>query len=267
MAAGYGRSDNVRPVKPGAPSVTAQKVALQRLSFDRVPVPYGNADADLALARDVAANATVDGDSPLSEYLAARTAFFDRVVVSALDRGVTQAIIVGAGYDGRALRYAKPGVRWFELDHPATQTDKRERLDRLGVDTEGITYVAADFGTDDVELALTAASFDRALAAIFICEGVAVYLDRPVLVSLLRSIRAVAAERSLLAISLSMAADSDEAEARQAWFRARVAAVGEPERDRLTAEDKANVLHDTGWKDETTSPRAQRAGLVVLSPA
>ena len=133
MPAGYGRSDNVRAVKPGSPSVTAQKVALQRLSFDRVPAPYGDPDADLALARDVASDATVDGESPLSEYLAARTVFFDRVVVSARSiAGMTQAVIVGAGYDGRALRYAKPGVRWFEVDHPATQHDKRERLDRLG---------------------------------------------------------------------------------------------------------------------------------------
>ena len=72
--------------------------------------------------------------------------------------------------------------------------------------------------------------FDRGRATVFICEGVAVYLERPVLESLLRSIRAVAAERSRLAISLSMTPDSEEAAARQAWFRARVAAVGEPER-------------------------------------
>jgi methyltransferase (TIGR00027 family) len=254
-------------VRPGAPSVTAQKVALQRLSFDRLAAPYGNPEGDLALARDVSSNATVDGESPLSEYLAARTAFFDRVVVTALDRGMTQAAIVGAGYDGRALRYAKPGVRWFELDHPATQQDKRERLDRLGVDTEAITYVAADFATADVEVALAAAGFDRGRATVFICEGVAVYLERPVLESLLRSIRAIAAERSRLAISLSMTPDSDEAAARQEWFRARVAAVGEPERDRLTPAERSRVLADTGWKDETTSPRAQRAGLVVLSPS
>ena len=131
---------------------------------------------------------------------------------------------------------------------------------------KAITYVAADFATDDVEVALAAAGFDRGRATVFICEGVAVYLERPVLESLLRSIRAVAAERSRLAISLSMTPDSDEAAARQEWFRARVAAVGEPERDRLTPEERARVLSDTGWKDETTSPRAQRAGLVVLSP-
>ena len=44
-----------------------------------------------------------------------------------------KVIIVGAGYDGRAIRYARPGVRWFEVDHPATQRDKLERLERLGI--------------------------------------------------------------------------------------------------------------------------------------
>ncbi|HTN78423.1 MAG TPA: class I SAM-dependent methyltransferase, partial [Acidimicrobiales bacterium] len=122
-------------MEPGSPSITAQKVALQRLTFERVPAPYGDPGADIALASDVAAGSVVDGESRLSTYLAARTVFFDRVVVGAIDRGVTQAVIVGAGYDGRALRYAKDGVSWFELDHPATQGDKRARLDRLGIDT------------------------------------------------------------------------------------------------------------------------------------
>ncbi len=61
----------------------------------------------------------------MHEYLRARTAFFDQAVVDSIDSGVRQVVIGGAGYDGRALRYAKPGVRWFEVDHPSTQADKR----------------------------------------------------------------------------------------------------------------------------------------------
>jgi methyltransferase (TIGR00027 family) len=253
-------------VQEGSPSVTAQKVALLRLSFARVAVEYGDPEADDALARDVASNAPVDSETVLSAYLAARTTFFDRVIVGAIDRGMTQAVIVGAGYDGRGFRYAKPGVRWFEVDHPATQGDKRARLDRLRLDTSAITYVAADFSTDDVAEALGRAGFDAQLAAVFICEGVAVYLERSVLVSLLRALRAVATPTSRLAISLSMTPQNEDAIARQEWFRRRVAAVGEPERDRLTPEEKEAVLTSTGWKDETTSPRAQSAGLVVLRP-
>lgn len=84
----------------------------------------------------------------MHEYLRARTAFFDRAVVSALDAGAEQVVIGGAGYDGRALRYARPGVRWYELDHPATQADKLERLARLDLDTRHIRFASADFISD-----------------------------------------------------------------------------------------------------------------------
>ena len=60
--------------------------------------------------------------------LAARTRFFDEQVLAALDRGIRQVVIAGAGYDDRALRFRSPGVRYFELDHPATQADKRRLL-------------------------------------------------------------------------------------------------------------------------------------------
>ncbi len=253
-------------MKEGAASVTAQKVALLRLGFDRAPAPYGDPESDLELGRDVASDSPVDSGTPMSQYLAARTMFFDRVVVGTLDRGATQAVIVGAGYDGRAFRYAKPGVSWFEVDHPDTQRDKRARIERLGIDAEHVRFVAADFAHDDVAAALQMGGFDPSASTVFICEGVAVYLDRPVLVTLLRAIRSVAASSSRLAISLSLTPETEEAEARQEWFRARVAAVGEPERDRLTPEEMKTVLADTEWRDDTTSPRAQRAGLVVLSP-
>src|SRR5204863_5794277 len=100
------------------------------------------------------------GDGPMVRYLAARTAFFDRVVVRALERGVRQVVIAAAGYDGRALRYAKDEVRWFEVDHPDTQADKRERLARLGLRGDEIAFVAADFAHDDVGDGLRAAGHD-----------------------------------------------------------------------------------------------------------
>src|SRR5260370_26697945 len=96
----------------------------------RGPAQYGAAAAGQTLSADEAA-----GQEPaagrMREYLEARTRFFDRVVIGAIDRGVRQIVVGAAGYDGRALRYARSGVRWFEVDHPATQRDKRDRLARL----------------------------------------------------------------------------------------------------------------------------------------
>jgi hypothetical protein len=62
-------------------------------------------------------------------------------VVAAIDRGVRQVVVGAAGYDGRAFRYAKPGARWFEVDHPATQRDK---LARLGLDASHVRFIEAD---------------------------------------------------------------------------------------------------------------------------
>jgi len=139
-------------------------VAAYRLGFTRVPAPYGDAAADDALASDVAA-----GQEPaagrMSEYLQARTRFFDRVVTGAIDRGVRQIVVGAAGYDGRAFRYARSGVRWFEVDHPATQRDKRERLARLGLDAGQVRFVEADFTRDPIAERLLPAGLLTAIAA------------------------------------------------------------------------------------------------------
>ena len=139
----------------------------------------------------------------MHEYIRARTAFFDRVVVASIDRGITQVVIGGAGYDGRAFRYAKPGVRWFEVDHPATQADKLERITRLGLATAQLSFIPADFTADPVAEPLLAAGLDPARPALFLFEGVAVYLERPVIERVLAEFREVTPAGSPLAISVS----------------------------------------------------------------
>src|ERR1035441_6673355 len=116
----------------------------------------------------------------MARYLRARTSFFDRVVVNALDRNVAQVVAVGAGYDGRSLRYAKSGGRWFEVDHPDTQGDKRERLARLGIDAPQVTFVGVDLSDTGLAAALVDGGYQPDAPSMMICEGVAVYLDEPV---------------------------------------------------------------------------------------
>ena len=164
--------------------------------------------------------------SRMHDYLAARTAFFDRAVTGALGRGVAQVVVGAAGYDGRAFRYAKPGVRWFEVDHPATQRDKLRRLERLAIDASHVRFVEADFTRDPVAGRLRAAGFDPDLPSLFLLEGVAVYLEPAVLEDVLGQFRQVAAPGSSLAISVSLSRPrGDRARAR---FQATVAGLGEP---------------------------------------
>ncbi|MBV9951181.1 MAG: class I SAM-dependent methyltransferase [Acidimicrobiia bacterium] len=207
---------------------------------------------------------SVDPTTRMARYLAARTAFFDRVVVSAIDGGITQVVVAAAGYDGRALRYARPGVRWFELDHPDTQADKRAALDRLGIETSDIGFAAADFVVDDVAAALAEVGHDRSTPTLFTVEGVAVYLDRPVLEALLRGLRRAAAPGSRLAISLSVEGGAGTSATRAA-FRSGVARLGEPARTTLTVDEAGDMISATGWEvTGAGSERGRSAGLVVL---
>jgi len=242
-------------------------VAAHRLTFEREPAAYGDAESDERLARDVAGSISVDPNGMMVPYLRARTLFFDRVVVRALDAGVTQVVIAAAGYDGRALRFAKSGVRWFEVDHPDTQRDKRTRLERLGITTDGVAFVPADFVVDDVAASLEAAGHDASRTTLFLCEGVAVYLEVEVLARLLRALRARANEHARLAISLSVDTGSPAVAQRRARFGAAVAAIGEPARTVLTVDDATSLFERTGWSRADGSERAERAGLVTLVPA
>ena len=224
---------------------------------------YGDPAADEALSRDVA-----DGLAPprsrMYEYLRARTAFFDRVVVNAVHQGITQVVTGGAGYDGRAFRYARPGVRWFEVDHPATQADKRERLARLGLGAAHIAFIAADFTADPVAGPLRDAGLDPASPALFLFEGVAVYLDRPVTERVLAEFREVTTADSLLAISVSTGTATAATRAR---FQARVAELGEPARTVLTALEAAGLLAAAGWEVRDASDGPGSAGLLLAGVA
>ncbi len=87
----------------------------------------------------------------LRAHLEARTRFFDAQVLSAMDQGIGQVVVLGAGYDDRPLRFRAPGVHFFEVDHPVTQADKRRRLERMGADCRGVTLASADFRVDPVD--------------------------------------------------------------------------------------------------------------------
>ncbi|HTS95329.1 MAG TPA: class I SAM-dependent methyltransferase [Streptosporangiaceae bacterium] len=108
-------------------------MALTRAGLVRPHSPGGDPDAQRRLCRGMRPTET----DALRPSLAARTMFFDEQVLAAISAGIRQVVIVGAGYDDRALRFRAHGVRFFELDHPATQADKAARLHGMGVGAGG----------------------------------------------------------------------------------------------------------------------------------
>ncbi len=108
-------------------------------------------------------------------WVALRTAWIDRRI-AALAR--PQVVLLGAGFDVRAARLGGAGVRWFEVDQPASGARKQEALARLdGYPVAAATYVPCDFEEDDFLDRLTAAGFDPGEPALFVWEGVTMYLS------------------------------------------------------------------------------------------
>ncbi len=119
--------------------------------------------------------------------LAARVRWHDDQVRAAMDDGIDQVVVVGAGYDSRAWRLARSRVRWLELDHPATQADKAARAP-----AGGPTFVPADLRQDGAVEALVAGGLSLDRPSIYVLEGLTMYLPEPAVRRLLRDLASVA---------------------------------------------------------------------------
>jgi methyltransferase (TIGR00027 family) len=253
------------------PSVTAQRVAAYRLTFARIGTSYGQPEADEALARNVAGAqspdfAGPDLAGPMARYLRGRTTFFDRAVVNALDREVAQVVSVGAGYDGRAWRFAKEGVHWWEVDQPGTQADKQLRLSQLGIDSSHVHFVAHDLGSAGLATRLMAAGLEADAPSLMIAEGIAIYLDAASLARALDELRSVATAGSRLAISLGASSSSPSHTERRARLEAVLACWGEPARNSIGGRHASLVLAAAGWRPLEVSERSGAAGFVMAAP-
>ena len=133
-----------------------------------------------------------EGDVPPQYQASARVTFFDAAVERYLDH-IDQFVILGAGFDTRAYRLPEGAhVRSFEVDLPKTQAVKREILQKAGIDPAGVTFVTADFEKEDWLARLVAAGFDPGKPALFLWEGVMVYLDKQAVEDTLRRIAGTA---------------------------------------------------------------------------
>jgi methyltransferase (TIGR00027 family) len=109
-----------------------------------------------------------------------RTRLIDDFVCQSFREGIDQFVLLGAGFDSRAHRLPDmQEMRVFEVDHPATQKVKRERLDTvLGLSSSGhIHYVPMNFETDSLEHELLNAGYDKGQRAVVVWEGVVSYLS------------------------------------------------------------------------------------------
>jgi methyltransferase (TIGR00027 family) len=109
--------------------------------------------------------------------------------------GVRQYVILGAGLDSFA--YRRPAtlgdLHVFEVDHPASQAWKRQRLEQMGIrPPANLTYAPIDFEHQTLRKGLTSAGFDFAASAVFSWIGVTMYLTIEAIRSTLATIAAAA---------------------------------------------------------------------------
>lgn len=111
----------------------------------------------------------------LPESVSCRTKFIDDSIHTAIGKGVKQVVILGAGYDARALRLATKGVVFFEVDRPQIQLLKKERIAAI-TSSPPATYVSVDFQEQNLEHEMAKAGFDTQSPTALIMEGVVPYI-------------------------------------------------------------------------------------------
>jgi methyltransferase (TIGR00027 family) len=115
----------------------------------------------------------------LRAFLVARSRYAEDTLRRAVDSGIAQYVLLGAGLDTFAYRNPYPQLRVFEVDHPATQLWKRELLQcsRIAV-PDSLTYTPVDFECQSVSGQLGEAGFNDRAPAFFAWLGVVPYLTR-----------------------------------------------------------------------------------------
>ena len=124
-----------------------------------------------------------------------RARYNEDLLDTAIRNGVTQYVLVGAGFDTFALR--RPDLRdraqIFEIDHPTTQDLKRKRMRAAGLDMPvNLHLLPADLEVESVADVLRRSAYDPSQAAFFAWLGVISYLTRPAIESTFKAIKSMA---------------------------------------------------------------------------
>jgi methyltransferase (TIGR00027 family) len=181
-------------MKEGQPSATAQRAAVRRAAHQLLDEPKVF-DDPLALRiigqegvselqtdpyqQDQSRAEAMRLSLYLRAYVAARSRYAEDELALAVERGVSQYIILGAGLDTFAYRnpYPESALRVFEVDHPATQAWKRARLKEVGVPLpRNLKFAPLDFEKQTLAAGLREAGYNPNSGAFFSWLGVTPYL-------------------------------------------------------------------------------------------
>jgi methyltransferase (TIGR00027 family) len=180
-------------MKPSEPSRMALMVARQRAAHQLLD--HGSILNDpfamKILREDEKGVLQFANERPLASIgrllTAARSRIAEDALSGAVESGIRQIVILGAGLDTFALRNPHAArISIFEVDHPATQAWKRQRLAETQLATPPwLTLVPVDFEQDDLGETLVGAGFQQNSPAFFTWLGVVPYLTQEAIASTL----------------------------------------------------------------------------------
>ena len=172
------------PLALGLSGVESEAVMVETLkAFQAELARRSTPEVAQALARNIRAN------------LAMRQRYTEDELGKALERGVGQYVILGAGLDSFAYRRPElAGVlQVFEVDHPATQQWKRDRLRELNLTLpRNLTFVPVNFEQQTLAEGLRGGGYRPELPTFVSWLGVTVYLTEAAVFETLRYVASLA---------------------------------------------------------------------------
>jgi methyltransferase (TIGR00027 family) len=185
---------------------------------------------------------------PMRLMIAARSRFSEETLAACAARGVRQVVVLGAGLDTFSLRNPHAGIRVFEVDYPATQDWKRERLEQAGlVVPDTLTFAPVDFERQSLTDGLAAAGFRSDRPAFFQWLGVVPYLTREAISRTLDFIARVPESEVVFDYGEPFENYSEERRANVMAVAERAAARGEPWLSQFDPAEISDLLREAGF--------------------
>lgn len=216
------------------PSLTAYRVAVRRAAHQVLDDPR-ILDDPLAIPMVSLQRADIEKERDrrsrtLRAFVALRSRYAEDELARAVQEGVSQYVLLGAGLDTFAYRNPHRGLRVFEVDHPATQAWKQQHLNAASITIpKELTFVPVNFETQTIGDRLLGAGFDLQAKTFFAWLGVTPYLTREAFDATLKLVSSMlpgsgvvfdfAVARSSLGPAEQLALDA---------LAGRVASAGEP---------------------------------------
>lgn len=162
-----------------------------------------------------------------------RSRFAEDALHRAAARGINQYVLIGAGLDSYALREGfSNDMLIVEIDHPATQTLKRQLLARAKVALPVNAHlIPADLAVEDLHSVLKRSPLLQSKPTFFSWLGVTMYLSREANLKTLRAVASTASPGSEIVFEYIDESFFEHAPVRGSSandLRQAVSALGEP---------------------------------------